>query len=471
MKDNNLLPTPTVDSQETTAPAFWRSVTDADVRQAISGSYLGTICHVLEKNYTPSAPLPLILLQSMLLMSVALTHKHDYLMDEENGEWDEQPSLLCDGPEESFELAPAHLSRLYINTGLGNVPNIYALIVAPSGAGKGLGNLHLIKSLGYVEVTNGSSLEGVKDAAIMNPHVLISLQEFGLLLQGKGYKDTFKKGLTDMFNAGCFTDALSARSRKEVRTVEWFYSSVYASVQPEVLRAAGRSLDIAQGIFSRFLIGYLSPQDAEYDFNPCNPDQLRDLQKLQIGLCRISTLAGVVQVPNAHYNTDFSGPIRPLIDKRMIPVLLRYANEYLPRIALMLAIPSTVGDVVELPELTDDHFQRATTVLHRILTMAEAALGSLTDLEGRSRLQEENLGKMARLLKRLSIKNPRITMADISRCSSGTGWDSKTREGLLNEMIQRGWIDVSHPTLEGVEKVVKGCSITLDKGALPPGVL
>ena len=451
-------------------PPFWRKVTDADVRDAISGSFLETICRTLEKNYTPYAPLPMILLQGILLMSAALTHRREDRQPSFTDEEWPQADLFAD-EEEDFNLAPAHKSKLYIDTGLGNVPNAYVLIVAPSGAGKGLGFLQLAKGLGYTVVSNGSSLEGIKDAAMANPHLLISLQEFGSLLHRKGYKDDFKKGLTDMFNAGSFTDVLSARKSNEIRTMDWFYPSVYASIQPEVLKAGGRSLDIAQGLFSRFLIGYISEQEAEYDFNPCNSDLMSDLQTVQVGLSRIAMMSGVVASPNPHYNTDFSRPIRKIIDKRMHPVLLRYANEYLIRIALMLAISSDIRYISELPELTEEHLKRATVILHRVLTMAEAALGSLTDLEGRSRQQEENLQKMARLLSVLSVRNDDITITDISRCSSGTGWDAKTRTGLLNEMIQRGWIDVRHPTMDGVEKVVKGCTIKFNRGNIPSGIL
>lgn len=320
------------------------------------------------------------------------------------------------------------------------------LLVAPSGAGKGMNNFQLIKKLDYEELTSGS-LEGMKDAAMVNPHLLISLQEFGSVLEGKGYKEDFKKGLTDMFNRGSFTDALSVRKSKEIRTVDWFYPVVYGSVQPEVLRRAGRSLDIAQGLFGRFLIGYLSEEDAEYDFNPCNPDQDNDLRIIQKGLCKIAALHGVIVVPNPHYNTNFSHPLRHVIDSRLVPLLLRYANEYLPRIALMLALPDTITSAatIELPQLTPDHFQRAATVLYWIFAMAEKALGSLTDLEGRSRQQEDNIRRMVRLQNRMTAEKEKITLAEISRRSSDSGWDAKIRIGILNEMIQRDYIEVRHP--------------------------
>ena len=66
MRDNNSITKP-----------FWRDVTDEDVWEAISGSFLGTICRAFAKNYTPVAPLPLILMQGIVLMAVALTHRKE----------------------------------------------------------------------------------------------------------------------------------------------------------------------------------------------------------------------------------------------------------------------------------------------------------------------------------------------------------------------------------------------------------
>ena len=332
---------------------FWRTVTEEDVWNAISGSFLGTICKALAKNYTPKPPLPIILMQGITLMACAFTHKKEKKIEYTvNPDGCVQTILFGDDdPGQS----PATQSRLYINTFEGNVPNAYVLIVAPSGAGKGLTGFRSVKLLGYQTISNGS-LEGIKDAAMANPHLLIENQEFGSVLEGKGYKEDYKKGLTDMFNAGRFEDVLSARKSKDPRVCEWFYPTVYCAIQPEVLRNAGRSLDISQGLFPRFLIGYLSEKESDYDINPCNPDLKNDLVCIQYGLCSIARISGIVDVPNPHYNTDFSRPIREVIDKKMIPLVLRYANEYLPRIALMLAIPARVDGSLTLPKLTTEHF-------------------------------------------------------------------------------------------------------------------
>lgn len=55
-------------------PYFWRKTTDEDVKAAIKGSYLETICEVLAKNYRGKVPFRMILGQAILLMGIALTH-------------------------------------------------------------------------------------------------------------------------------------------------------------------------------------------------------------------------------------------------------------------------------------------------------------------------------------------------------------------------------------------------------------
>ena len=49
--------------------ALWRDVKETDVLEAVSGSFLQTICTAFGKNYTPKAPLSLILMQGITLMS------------------------------------------------------------------------------------------------------------------------------------------------------------------------------------------------------------------------------------------------------------------------------------------------------------------------------------------------------------------------------------------------------------------
>ena len=452
--------------------AFWRNVSNADVMEAIKGSFLEFMCTASAKNYHGNAPLPIILIQNLVLMGAALTGRDPYDFS------DLEPGFLFDPPsaeeQELYKINaeyPAKKSRIWIDTGLGNVPNVFGLLVAPSGAGKGINYSQAVQNIGYSEFSGGT-LEGVMDAAIDNPHILINMPEFGALLQGKGASvDKLKKGLTDMFSAGRFTEALSSRKSKAERGVTWFYPSVLASVQPEVLQAVGRSLDIYQGFFSRFLIGYLAENDMDYEFNPCNLDAGMDFAKISLGLKKISQMKTPVFVGDKEYNLKFIEPMREVIDPKMRPVLERYGNEYLPRLALMLMIPADDICLPAIPRLTDEHFKRATIVLHRIFSMAEAALGGLSDLEGRSRHQENNLAKMAQLLNRICKKKDAATLAEISRNSSGTGWDGKTRESLLNELAQRGWADITHQGIGKCEAGKRGAIFTLNPLNIPPGIL
>jgi hypothetical protein len=443
-------------------PCFWRRITDEDVKAAIKGSYLETLCEVLSKNYRGKPPFPMILGHAILLMSATLTHQG------------EEPGFIVDndgGLIPAFQITPARQSRLYINTGHGNVPNAYVMVVAPSGAGKSLGYIQLAESLGYTVMNDGSP-EGIKDAAMENPHILLEIQELSDVLKGRGPLGRFKKGLTDMFNAGKFNDKFSKRTGAPERSAPWFYPSVYAAIQPELLKALGRELDIEQGLFGRFLVFTLSESDMGYSFNPCNQDDEKDLNRLHLDLRAISEIEGSVDVPDPEYNTKFTEPILAEISKMMRPLVLRYGNEYLPRIALMLAIPNSPADIPQTPPvLTTDHLTRASIILYRILSMAETALGALTNLEGHARSLEENLQKMVQLIARLSeTTEAGLLVNQISRNSNRTGWDSKTRVDLLNELAARGWIMIAKNG-QKLESIEKGCRIALNRPEIPSGIL
>jgi len=444
-------------------PFFWREISDEDVKAAIHGCFLESICNALAKNYRGTPPFPMILGHALILMAAALTHQG------------EEPEFLVDSsgnPAPLFNITPARLSRLHIKTGHGNVPNAYVLVVAPSGAGKGLGCIRLAESIGYTVMTDGSP-EGIKDAAIENPHIVLEIQEFSDLLKGKGSLARFKKGLTELFNAGQFNDKFSKRTGAPERSAQWFYPSVYAAIQPEMLKTLGRQLDIAQGLFGRFLVFTLDESDMKFSFNPCNPDDEVDMNRLYMGLRAISEIKGAVEVPDPDYNIKFTEPILSEISETMRPLVLRYGNEYLPRIALMLAIPNEPAAISKTPlKLTSDHLKRAGIVLHRILAMAESALGSLTNLEGHARILEENLWKMVRHVARIEEKTGTagVLLAQISRNSNGTGWNSATREDLLKELAIRGWI-VMMKNGQKIESVEKGCRIVLNRSEIPAGIL
>ena len=453
----------TTTEPEIIEPFFWRDTTVEDVKWAIGGSYLEVICDALAKNYRRNIPFPLIFGQAVILMAAALTHRGKLpgFEFDFNGDIEPMPNIT-----------PAKLSRLYIRTGFGNVCNAYVMIVAPSGAGKGMGCIRLVEAVDYQRISDGSP-EGIKDAAVENPHCVLEFEEFSQILQGKGSQGRLKRFLTEAFNAGKFNDRLSKRSNAPDRSAPWFYPSVYAAIQPEMLKLIGREIDIGQGLFGRFLIFTLTEGDMDYAFNPCNPDAEYDVARLQNGLFVISGLEGSVEIPDPDYNINFTDPILTDISPTMRPLVLRYGNEYLPRIASMLAIPSDLSLLSKTPlVVTPDHLERAGLILSWILAMAESALGELNNFEGFARMQEENLHRMLRLLARISEKNgPAISLAQISRNSNGTGWDSKTREVLLNELSARGWVRIFGRNGQPLESVEKGGVIGLNFNAIPPGIL
>ena len=459
---------PAIPEIATDEPYFWRKITDEDVCTAIYGTYLYSIVFDLAKNYKGDIPFQLILHQALSVFLPALTHRKDD--DSENPENQELPDNVSLAEVENA--LPAHLSRLYIDTIYGNVPNIYSLIIAPSGAGKGIGPFPVLDALGY-KTLNNSSLEGVVDAAMLNPHIFIRLDEFGSVLDGKGYMDTFRKRLTDLFNSGKYEDALSSRKGASARKVAWIYPSLYAAIQPDVLNACGRALDVSQGLLARFLICFMGEKDMNYEINLDNPDARADILRIMSGLKKVSTLQGAVKVPNPNYNSVFLAPLKGMLDERLRPLADRYANEYLPRLALAISIladESGAPDIIEgaTPVLTEEHFRRASVILYRDLAMAEAAFGTLTDLEGADRIRENDIRKMIRMLSRMK-SDEAVTIASISHNSNGTGWNCKRREELLNELAERGIVTISHNG-QKQERVKRGCTIKLNRDKIPPGM-
>lgn len=459
---------PTIPEISTDEPYFWRKITDEDVCSAICGTYLYSIVFDLAKNYKGDIPFQLILHQALSVFLPALTHRMD-----EDGEKPENQELPDNISLAEVENAlPAHLSRLYIDTIYGNVPNIYTLVIAPSGAGKGIGPFPVLDALGY-KTLNKASLEGVVEAAIINPHIFIRLDEFGSVLDGNGYMDAFRKGLTDLFNGGKYEGALSSRKGSVARKVAWIYPSVYAAIQPDVLNACGRALDVSQGLLARFLICFMSEKDMNYEVNLDNPDVRTDILRIMSGLKKVSTLRGSVKVPDPNYNTVFLAPLKGILDERLRPLADRYANEYLPRLALALSIlvgENGAPDITEggTPVLNEEHFRRASVILYRDLAMAEAAFGALTDLEGSDRIRENDIRKMVRMLSRMNPDED-VTIASISHKSNGTGWNSKRREELLNELADRGIVSISYNG-QKLERVRRGCVIKLNADKIPPGM-
>ena len=56
-------------------PFFWQGISDDDVKAAIHGCFLETICNSLAKNYRGTPPFPMILGHALILMASALTHQ------------------------------------------------------------------------------------------------------------------------------------------------------------------------------------------------------------------------------------------------------------------------------------------------------------------------------------------------------------------------------------------------------------
>ena len=83
-----------------------------------------------------------------------------------------------------------------------------------------------------------------------------------------------------------------------------------------------------------------------------------------------------------------------------------------------------------------------------------------------------DLRKLTQKIAQLHSKGRKaLTVADISHVSSGTGWDSKLRIQLLNELLQRKWIRLVNTGCSISEVLHKGDRFGLLPKNVPAGIL
>ena len=483
--------------------AIWRKVTDNDIENAIKGSLVGQIYNLLQKNYDTTPPATLCLTQAITNVSMALVHKKDWyknltsslpqpnvisktedddiitrqeakMLSAQSKQTDEvdlnellngfsisSPNISDAGVIFQKAASPAHRSGIYIDTKMGNVPNVFSLVVAPSGFGKSLSLISQVaKAIGYTEITD-TTLAGIQEEAMKGKPIVLSFQEFGKYLNTEFAVSEFRTGLTDMFSAGSFYRTTAGNKHGKVYSCDWFYPTLLGSVQPAVIKKRATQHDIAQGFLARMLVAYIDDNGLKPHVSPINICEDKDFSRVIVSLAKLSRQEKVVSLPNDDYNIKFAKPIEGILKPALKPFLNRYASEYLPRIALMLAIPENY-DGTPIPDITEERLKKATVIMHHYLYNVEKAFYGLNDLTGKQKQFEDDIRKMTELMNRLhkkGIKN--IKLSNISHQSSGSGWDCTARMEILNEMLQREMIELSNRKTTEYDQVQRGDLICL----------
>ena len=394
------------DQTEIAKPKPWQLVTTQEVREAIGGSQLARMVGVLQDVTIPPLPLEITLPKALALAGCALS----------------QPIAFDPGAEtrRGIELAQAS-----IDTAGGQLCNVWAVIVAPSGTGKDIGNLvvRMADEMG-LSLGHSGSAEGLADALVANGGGLLTLSEMQNYLNPKKWEYGATSFLTQAFNGGHAKVALSRRNGGN-RDIRYCAPSIIANVQPAVFDSLGDRLLLDTGFLPRFLV---SRYERVESWRPAAASL--DLQPLRIAFEAYRGVQGRIRVPQGYLQDvldefNGNGAAYPGHYNRLI-------NEYGPRIALMLA--ARFGSNYPL-EIAEDHWRRAGVLLRWFYGMAEGVFSRVGESDY-VRKMEDRLARMLAFIKKHRKGVDKVTFSR-TFCRGST---AEQRNVDLRELQARGRI-------------------------------
>ena len=408
------LPIARVVAQRNLAP--WRTVTLGHVEQAISGTILEPMVRALRSPMDPPLPLPIALLKSLTLAGCALSQRAE-------------PG---DGLSK-YIVAGAEAARVKILTAGGQVANFWTLIIAPSGIGKDAGNLldRVAQQKRWL-IGNAGSEEGIADAYMRVPNGLLSISEMSNWLDENHWQNRAAGFLTNAFNKGFFNHAMSQRSKNPtVRQSDYCYPNIFAAIQPGVLETKIKRFDLDSGFIGRFLIATV---EEDYFGNPVCRDLREEANDLMAAVDALAGLKGVVY-PTPHYADPLA---KIFIGHKAEPQATwrRLCNEYYPRLALILSVPSEPPHSDE-PVITEDGWERAGILAQWFFAQSEHALDNLC-FDPAQQAYEKLCQKILRIVREAGGKCTKTHIHTKCRRTKTT-----QREEVIRELQSRGEIAVS----------------------------
>ena len=397
----------------------WRKVNDKDVRKALSGLNLDVMVDAFSRIETPHLPLAVTLSKAVALASCALT-----------GETMHPDPLI-------FGIGRA---RVIIDTAGGQPCNSFNLVVLGSSKGKDIGRLlhNVVHNKKVFLGTSGGSVEGLKDRIIKAPNGLLMISEFAKFFDKGEYEAKSLSAITDLFDAGYFSDPLSTRGKvTETRSTQYCFPSIIAHVQPNVLRELVQEMAYDQGFMARQLI-YL------YDGSNYVSDPITDRTLYKDLNTNISDAydcflekKGVVPIDYTKVR-EWEQYVKDHCKNEMLCTIAeRLRKQYGPRLAVMLSVPA--GDRSSAITITDDTWKRVVVLLNWFFKNAESLLDSVVFGDERTRRWEKHLDKVFHYIK-IHSKTGKVTKTMISR-NIGRGLNNASyREQIYDELIARGKI-------------------------------
>lgn len=391
--------------------APWRQVTSDMIRHVINGTLLEPLVELFAMPTDPPLTLESTLTKAIVMAGCALSRRSD------------RAGILQDSL-----YVGNRLSSVRILTAGGQVCNIYAILAAESGSGKDIGGLVdiLAREMGS-HVGNAGSAEGLADILMQEGkgNGYVGISEFSNWLDKRHWQARAAGFLTDAFNRGWFSFAMSTRGKTEARECAYCYPNILANIQPEAIGKHASTIDLQTGFLSRFLIAHAPTQYVR----PITVSMDAQIEK---AIYALSVYAGkhcCIEVQDKYLHDVY----RQFADHRASyrGHWSRLVNEYGPRIAVMLA---TRDDCTEDIHIDEAAWHGAGLIIQWYYSQAERLFSEICD--------DTVQGDFERLLKSiyrviLSCDNG-ATAGDVSRRVRRKKQRDRT-EAIL-ELIDRGII-------------------------------
>ena len=408
----------------------WRKLGDGDVLKAIDGTLFGRLCRYFCSVSEPALPVAVGIAKSLTLCGAALSRPRSVsptAMEKMRAQGNIAGQIGI-GPLRGLNM---------IDTGGGQIPNFYSILVAPSSSGKDIGGL--LEQLAVRHnwyIGDAGSAEGLADAFIKMPNGILSISELQPWLDMKCWQHNAVPFLTKSFNKGFFKSSFSSRGgHGNIRAANYCYPNILACVQPDVLRKIADKSDLENGFLGRFLFARM----VHVLCQPNSFDLQKTLDEMSLLLEAFKRKEGVI-----HIEKGYSASLGKMFSKNAPEEIdfswKRLINEYYPRFAFLLSLTDDPATQCRETELKNTDWERAELLVLWFFANAERLLLNIEDrnVDSKTRTRESLLEKVCRKIQRLDKGNG-VTIRDIS-ISGIRNSNAKERREAIAELTDRGII-------------------------------
>ena len=408
----------------------WRKLGDGDVLKAIDGTLFGRLCRYFCSVSEPALPIAVGIAKSLTLCGAALSRPRSA-----------SPSAMAKMRAQGNIAGQIGIGPLLglnmIDTGGGQIPNFYSILVAPSSSGKDIGGLlEQLAARHEWYIGDAGSAEGLADAFIKLPNGILSISELQPWLDVKCWQHNAVPFLTKAFNKGFFKSSFSSRNgHGNIRAADYCYPNILACVQPDVLRKIADKSDLENGFLGRFLF-------ARMVHVLCQPncfDLQKTIDEMSLLLEAFKRKEGIIHIEKG-YSASLGKMFSEKAPEEIDFTWKRLINEYYPRFAFLLSLTDDPATQRCETELKNIDWERAEQLVLWFFANAERLLLNIEDrnVDSRIRARETLLEKVCRKIQRLDRGNG-VTIRDIS-ISGIRNSNAKERREAIAELTDRGII-------------------------------